>query len=350
MREYMDQEKLTVVRERKGFIAALDQSGGSTGKTLEKYGIPKDSYSTEDEMFELIHEMRKRVFTSPVFTNEKILGSILFYKTMESEVDGEYTADYLWKKKNIVSFLKVDKGLADEANNVKVMKDIPDLEEQLSVARSRHVFGTKMRSVILGANREGIKEIVKQQFAFAKTICDNGLVPIIEPEVDINIPDKDKAEMILKEEIKMVLNSWNPEDLIMFKFTIPSEANLYEELYDYNCVIRILALSGGYEMEKACELLRKNTHMIASFSRALLENLYAYQSDEEFDNYEPQGGVFYDLDTLEKALNFTLISEGWLRNNQTYGDAVTLRVRLHSLIVGNNAKYFDVKEYISLEQ
>ena len=284
MREYMDQEKLKVVRERKGFIAALDQSGGSTGKTLEKYGIPKDSYSTEDEMFELIHEMRKRVFTSPVFTNEKILGSILFYKTMESEVDGEYTADYLWKKKNIVSFLKVDKGLADEANNVKVMKDIPDLEEQLSVARSRHVFGTKMRSVILGANREGIKEIVKQQFAFAKTICDNGLVPIIEPEVDINIPDKKEAEEILKEEIVNVLNTWNKEDLIMFKFTIPTVANLYEDLYHYECLVRVVALSGGYETDEACKLLKQNNRMIASFSRALLQNLNAHQTEEEFNH------------------------------------------------------------------
>ena len=284
MKDYKDQEKLKIVRERKGFIAALDQSGGSTGKTLEKYGIPKDSYSTEDEMFELIHEMRKRVFTSPVFTSEKILGSILFYKTMESQVDGEYTADYLWNKKNIVSFLKVDKGLADEVNNVKVMKDIPDLEEQLSVARERHVFGTKMRSVILGANREGIKEIVKQQFAFAKTICDNGLVPIIEPEVDINIPDKKEAEEILKEEIVNVLNTWNKEDLIMFKFTIPTVANLYEDLYNYECLVRIVALSGGYETDEACKLLKQNNRMIASFSRALLQNLNAHQTEEEFNN------------------------------------------------------------------
>ena len=284
MKDYMDQKKLEVVKSRKGFIAALDQSGGSTAKTLEKYGIPKDSYSTEDEMFELIHQMRKRVFTSKVFTSEKILGSILFYKTMESQVDGKYTADYLWENKNIVSFLKVDKGLADEENQVKVMKTIPDLEDQLAVARERHVFGTKMRSVILGANREGIKAIVKQQFEFAKVICDNGLVPIIEPEVDINIPDKKEAETILKEEIKAVLDKWNQEDLIMFKFTIPTEANLYEDLYDYPCLVRIVALSGGYETDEACRLLKQNNRMIASFSRALLQNLFAYQSDEEFDN------------------------------------------------------------------
>ena len=283
MNDYMDLQKLTIVRERDGFIAALDQSGGSTVKTLEKYGIPKDSYSSEEEMFELIHQMRKRVFTSPVFTSEKILGTILFYKTMESKVNDKYTADYLWEDKNIVSFLKVDKGLEEENNQVKLMKPIPDLEDQLQVARERHVFGTKMRSVILGANREGIREIVKQQFEFAKTICDNGLVPIIEPEVDINIPDKKEAEDILKEEIREVLNHWKPADLIMFKFTIPTESNLYEDLYDYNCLVRIVALSGGYETDEACRLLKQNKHMIASFSRALLQNLSAQQTEEEFN-------------------------------------------------------------------
>ena len=279
----MDLEKLKVVKERKGFIAALDQSGGSTAKTLEKYGISSDKYSTEDEMFELIHEMRKRVFTSPVFTSDKILGSILFYKTMNSKVNDKYTADYLWDDKNIVSFLKVDKGLQEENNNVKLMKDIPDLEEQLKLAKERNVFGNKMRSVIYGANREGIKEIVKQQFEFAKVICDNGLVPIIEPEVDINIPDKEEAEDILKEEIINILKEWNKEDLIMFKFTIPTKPNLYLDLYNYECVIRIVALSGGYETDKACQLLKQNDRMIASFSRALLQDLFEYQTDEEFN-------------------------------------------------------------------
>ena len=279
----MDQEKLKVVKERKGFIAALDQSGGSTAKTLEKYGISSDKYSNEDEMFELIHEMRKRVFTSPVFTSDKILGSILFYKTMNSKVNDKYTADYLWEDKNIVSFLKVDKGLSEEKNNVKLMKEIPDLVDQLTLAKERNVFGTKMRSVIYGANREGIKEIVKQQFEFAKIICDNGLVPIIEPEVDINIPDKKEAEDILKEEIINVLNTWNKEDLIMFKFTIPTVPNLYLDLYNYECVIRIVALSGGYETNKACELLKQNKNMIASFSRALLQDLFEYQTDDEFN-------------------------------------------------------------------
>ena len=283
MKEYMDIEKLTIVRERDGFIAALDQSGGSSAKTLEKYGIPKERYQTEEEMFDLIHEMRKRVFTSPVFTSEKIIASILFYKTMESKLENKYTADNLWENKNIVSFLKVDKGLEEEQDGVKLMKPIPDLEDQLKVARERHVFGTKMRSVIYKADPKGIHEIVKQQFEFAKTICDNGLVPIIEPEVDINSPEKETCEDILKEEIKQVLNTWKPNDLIMFKFTIPERANLYEELYDYNCVVRIVALSGGYDNETACALLKQNHHMIASFSRALLENLYDYQSDEEFN-------------------------------------------------------------------
>ena len=283
MKEYLDLEKLKVVKERKGFIAALDQSGGSTAKTLEKYGIPKDSYETEEEMFELIHQMRKRVFTSPVFTSEKILGSILFYKTMESEVNGKKTAAYLWEDKNIVSFLKVDKGLEEEVNQVKLMKPIPDLDDQLKVARERGIFGTKMRSVILGANREGIRDIVQQQFAFAKQICEQGLVPIIEPEVDINIPDKKEAEEILKEEINLVLKAWNPDNLIMFKFTIPTIANLYEDLYNYPCLVRIVALSGGYETEEACRLLKQNNRMIASFSRALLQNLYAYQTEEEFN-------------------------------------------------------------------
>lgn len=283
MKDYMNQEKLKVVKERNGFIAALDQSGGSTAKTLEKYGIKENEYSSEEEMFNLIHEMRKRVFTSPVFTSEKILGTILFYKTMESKVDDKYTSDYLWEDKNIVSFLKVDKGLEEENEQVKYMKPITDLLEQLQVARERGIFGTKMRSVILGANREGIRKVVRQQFTLAKTICDNGLVPIIEPEVDIHIPDKEEAEAILKETIIRELEAWNPDDFIMFKFTIPTIPNLYEELYRYPCVVRIVALSGGYETDEACRLLKQNHKMIASFSRALLQNLSANQTEDEFN-------------------------------------------------------------------
>ena len=280
----MDLEKLRIVKENKGFIAALDQSGGSSAKTLKAYGINEDEYSTEEEMFDLIHEMRKRVFTSKVFNNEHILGAILFEKTMNSKVNDVYTADYLWNEKKIVSFLKVDKGLDEQANGVKLMKPNPELVDLLKTANERNIFGTKMRSVIYEANEEGIKEVVKQQFTIAKTICDNGLVPIIEPEVDINAPDKEKCEEILKQEIKNELDKWDNNRKIMFKFTIPTKENLYKELYNYPCVVRIVALSGGYSLEDACEKLSKNENMIASFSRALLENLNAHQSEEEFDS------------------------------------------------------------------
>ena len=234
-------------------------------------------------MFNLIHEMRKRVFTSKSFTNEHIIGAILFERTMLSKVNDEYTADYLWNEKKIVSFLKVDKGLAEQENGVKLMKEIPELQKELQEANEKNVFGTKMRSVIYEANEEGIKAIVKQQFDFAKIICDAGLVPIIEPEVDINAPEKSKCEEILKAEIKNRLATWNQDDKIMFKFTIPTVANHYLDLYDYECVVRIVALSGGYDIEEAVELLSKNNRMIASFSRALLQDLNAHQTQEEFD-------------------------------------------------------------------
>ena len=279
----MNNEMYEIIKNGQGFIAALDQSGGSSSKTLKAYGIPESEYSTEEEMFNLIHEMRKRVFTSKSFTNEHILGAILFEKTMLSKVNDEFTADYLWNQKHIVSFLKVDKGLQEENNGVKLMKPIPELAEELREANEKHVFGTKMRSVIYEANREGIAEIVKQQFEFAKIICDAGLVPIIEPEVDINSAEKEKCEEILKEEIKKQLETWNKEDKIMFKFTIPTVANHYLDLYDYECVVRIVALSGGYDVDKAVELLAQNNRMIASFSRALLQDLNAHQSQEEFD-------------------------------------------------------------------
>ena len=271
------------IKNKKGFIAALDQSGGSSSKTLKNYGIPEDQYNSEEEMFDLIHEMRKRVFTSKSFTNEHIIGAILFEKTMLSKVNDQFTADYLWNEKQIVSFLKVDKGLREQENGVKLMKDIPELVEELKEAREKNIFGTKMRSVIYEANEEGIKEIVKQQFEFAKIICDNDLVPIIEPEVDINAPEKAKCEEILKEEIKKQLANWNKDDKIMFKFTIPTVENHYLDLYDYECVVRIVALSGGYDIDKAVELLAKNNRMIASFSRALLQDLNANQTQEEFD-------------------------------------------------------------------
>lgn len=279
----MNNEMLEIMKEKKGFIAALDQSGGSSSKTLAKYGIKEDEYSSEEEMFDLIHEMRKRVFTSKAFTNDKIIGAILFERTMLSKVDGEFTADYLWNQKKIVSFLKVDKGLAEENNGVKLMKPITNLEEELKEANEKNVFGTKMRSVIYEANEEGIKDIVNQQFEFAEIICNAGLVPIIEPEVDINSAEKEKCEEILKREVIKHLENWDSAKKIMFKFTIPTKANLYLDLYNYDCVVRVVALSGGYELEKATELLSKNNRMIASFSRALLQDLNVNQTQEEFD-------------------------------------------------------------------
>lgn len=279
----MNNEMYEIMKDKRGFIAALDQSGGSSSKTLKAYGIPETAYSTEEEMFDLIHEMRKRVFTSKSFTNEHIIGAILFEKTMLSKVNDEFTADYLWNEKKIVSFLKVDKGLAEETNGVKLMKEIPNLAEELQEAREKNVFGTKMRSVIYEANEEGIKAVVAQQFEFAKIICDAGLVPIIEPEVDIHAPEKEKCEEILKAEVKAQLDKWNQNDKIMFKFTIPTVANHYLDLYDYECVVRIVALSGGYDIEEAVTLLAQNNKMIASFSRALLQNLNVHQTQEEFD-------------------------------------------------------------------
>lgn len=279
----MNNEMLEIMKGKKGFIAALDQSGGSSSKTLAKYGIKENEYSSEEEMFNLIHEMRKRVFTSKAFTNDKIIGAILFERTMLSKVDGEFTADYLWNQKKIVSFLKVDKGLAEEKNGVKLMKPIANLEEELKEANEKNVFGTKMRSVIYEANEEGIKDIVNQQFEFAEIICNAGLVPIIEPEVDINSAEKEKCEEILKREVIKHLENWDVAKKIMFKFTIPTKANLYLDLYNYDCVVRVVALSGGYELEKAVELLSKNNRMIASFSRALLQDLNVNQTQEEFD-------------------------------------------------------------------
>ena len=279
----MNTEMLDIVKSRVGFVAALDQSGGSSAKTLALYGIGEDKYNSEEEMFDLIHEMRKRIITSDSFTSKHILGTILFEKTMLSKINDKYTADYLWEDKNIVSFLKVDKGLKEEENGVKLMKDIPELVKTLQVAKEKHVFGTKMRSVIYEANKEGIKQIIKQQFEFAKTICENGLVPIIEPEVDIHSKDKQLCEEILKEEIVMQLLNWNPEYKIMFKFTIPTVPNYYYDLNNYDFVIRIVALSGGYSNDEACALLALNNKMIASFSRALLEGLSVNQTKEEFD-------------------------------------------------------------------
>ena len=278
----MNNEKYNIIKNKKGFIAALDQSGGSSAKTLALYGIEKDNYSSDEEMFDLIHEMRTRVMKSKSFTSDKIIGVILFEQTMNRTIDGKLTSDYLWDK-GIVSFLKIDKGLKDLEDGVQLMKDIPDLDKTLEEAKSKGIFGTKMRSVIKEANSEGIRNIVKQQFEIAKKIASHGLVPIIEPEVDINAADKVKCEEILHAEIARELFVLPDDVKVMFKFTIPSFENFYEDFMEDEKVVRIVALSGGYPMHEACEKLALNNGLIASFSRALLEGLNVNQTEEEFD-------------------------------------------------------------------
>lgn len=266
----------------KGFIAALDQSGGSTPKALKLYGVTEDQYSNEEEMFRLVHEMRKRIITSPSFTSERILAAILFKVTMNSKIDDLYTSDFLWEKKGILPILKVDSGLAELNNGVQLMKPF-ELDELLANAKERHIFGTKMRSVIKEYNEDGIREIVKQQFEYARAIIAQGFVPIVEPEVDIHAKEKSKIESFLKAEIVKELETMNADQKLMFKFTIPTEANLYSDLVNFPCVLRIVALSGGYSREDANALLSKNQNMIASFSRALTEGLNVNQTQEEFD-------------------------------------------------------------------
>lgn len=278
----MNTEKFNHVANAKGFIAALDQSGGSTPRALKAYGIEEDKYSNDTEMFDLIHEMRSRIIKSKAFTSKRILGAILFEKTMERKVEGKYTAEYLWEDKKITAFLKVDKGLKEEEYGVQLMKDIPNLEEMLQRALKHGVFGTKMRSVIKCANVEGIKKIVKQQFEIGKIIASHGLVPILEPEVSIKANDKAKCEEILKEEILKELGKLKDEKL-MFKITLPEKANLYKEVIEHKNVVRVVALSGGYTREKANEMLAQNHGVVASFSRALVEGLNVHQSDSEFD-------------------------------------------------------------------
>ena len=276
-------EMLEQMQHGRGFIAALDQSGGSTPKALKGYGIDESAYSNDEEMFDLVHQMRSRIITSPVFTNQHIIGTILFERTMNSQINGQYTTEYLWQTKHIVPFLKVDDGLAEQTNGVQLMKDIPELANRLEQANQHGVFGTKMRSVIHEANEQGIRDIIDQQFDIALTICQAGLVPIIEPEVSINATDKATCESMMKAEIQRHLADWDINNKIMFKFTIPTEANLYLDLYNNPAVIRIVALSGGYSVDEACQKLADNTNMPASFSRALLQNLRAQQSDEEFN-------------------------------------------------------------------
>lgn len=276
-------EMLEQIQHGQGFIAALDQSGGSTPKALANYGISEGSYSNDQEMFDLVHQMRSRIITSPAFTSEYIIGAILFERTMSSKIGDKFTAEYLWQDKHIVPFLKVDNGLADKANGVQLMKPIPELEHRLSEASRHGIFGTKMRSVIYEANEQGIKEIIDQQFELAQIICKANLVPIIEPEVDIHAADKAECEQLMKQAIQEHLADWDNRNKIMFKFAIPTEPDFYADLYDNAAVVRIVALSGGYSVDEACEKLAQNHNMPASFSRALLQNLRAQQSDEEFN-------------------------------------------------------------------
>lgn len=278
----MNQEQLDIMKNKEGFIAALDQSGGSTPKALAAYGVSEDQYETEEEMFDLVHEMRTRIVTSPAFTSDKIIGTILFEHTMNHKVDGKYTGEYLWDK-GIVPFIKVDKGLADEENGVQVMKPMPNLAELLKTSKERGMFGTKMRSNILKYNEEGIDEVVAQQFEFGKQIIAAGLVPIIEPEVNIHAKDKPKIEAYLKDSIKRHLDQLADDELVMLKLTIPTEANLYKKLTEHPQVVRVVALSGGYATEEANNKLKNNDNVIASFSRALTQDLSADQSEEEFD-------------------------------------------------------------------
>lgn len=279
----INQEQLEKIRHGKGFIAALDQSGGSTPKALATYGIPESDYSNEAEMFDLVHKMRSRIITSTEFTGERILGAILFKVTMMSQIEGLDSADYLWQRKQVVPFLKVDNGLADEAEGVQLMKPIPELDELLDQAVAKHIFGTKMRSVIKSHNAAGIAKVVEQQFELAQQIIGHGLVPIVEPEVDIHAPDKAKCEEELLGQLQAKLGSLGEDQLVMFKLTLPEQDDLYEPLTKHPKVVRVVALSGGYSPEEANARLTRNHDIVASFSRVLAEGLSANQTDEEFN-------------------------------------------------------------------
>ena len=277
------EQQLEKIRGGKGFIAALDQSGGSTPKALGLYGVTEDAWSNDDEMFGVVHEMRTRIIKSPAFNGERILGAILFENTMDRDIDGKSTADFLWENKQVVPFLKVDKGLADEQNGVQLMKPMPELDALLKKAKAKNIFGTKMRSVIKQANSAAIKEVVAQQFEIGKQIIAAGLVPIIEPEVDINCPDKAQAESILRDEIMSELDKLAADQLVMLKLTLPEQDNFYRPCVDHANVVKVVALSGGYSREESNARLARNNGVIASFSRALAEGLKAQQSDDEFN-------------------------------------------------------------------
>jgi fructose-bisphosphate aldolase class I len=279
----MNDEQLAKVRDEDGFIAALDQSGGSTPKALASYGLGDDAYANEDEMFDRIHEMRSRIITSPAFTGERVMGAILFEMTMDREIDGLGTAEYLWTRKRVVPFLKVDKGLADEEHGAQVMKPMPDLDALLARARDKGVFGTKMRSVIKLADPAGVDAVVDQQFDVGKQILAAGLVPIIEPEVDIHSPQKAEAEALLKAAILRNLEALPDGQQVMLKLTLPEVDDFYADLVGHPKILKVVALSGGYSRDDANARLARNHGVVASFSRALTEGLSAQQSDEAFD-------------------------------------------------------------------
>jgi fructose-bisphosphate aldolase class I len=279
----VNQQQLEQMRTGKGFIAALDQSGGSTPKALKLYGVDESSYSNEDEMFDVIHAMRSRMVMSPAFTGNRVLAAILFEGTMDRSIDGVGSAEYLWSRKQVIAILKVDKGLADEADGVQLMKPMPELDALLAKARGNGIFGTKMRSVIKVANAKGISEVVAQQFAIGRQILAGGLVPIIEPEVDINSPSKKEAEVLLKAALLKELDAQPADQPVMLKLTLPEDDNFYLDLVKHPSVLRVVALSGGYSRDDANTKLSKNNGVIASFSRALTEGLSAQQSDAEFN-------------------------------------------------------------------
>ena len=277
------QDQLDKVRSQDGFIAALDQSGGSTPKALRLYGVGEDAYAGDDEMFDVVHAMRTRIVTSPVFNGDRILGAILFENTLDRDIGGINSARYLWQEKNIAPFLKVDKGLAPVEDGVQAMNPIPNLPELLDKANSRSVFGTKMRSVIKSADAAGIERVVSQQFEIGRRIVSAGLMPIIEPEIDIHAPDKREAEDLLKGQLLAHLNYLSADELVMFKLTLPEEPGLYRECLEHPNLLKLVALSGGYSREEANRRLAENPGMVASFSRALTEGLNVQQSDDAFN-------------------------------------------------------------------
>ena len=271
------------IKSQTGFIAALDQSGGSTPKALANYGLGEDAYANDDEMYEVVHEMRTRIITSPGFNGDRILGAILFENTMDRNIEGRSTPDYLWEVKNVVPFLKVDKGLAEENNGAQIMKPMPGLDELLARAREKRIFGTKMRSVIKAANIDGINAVVDQQFDIGVKIIEAGLVPIIEPEVDIHSPEKAEIEPLLKKALIKQLDQLKPDQFVMLKLTLPEQDDLYDSCVAHPNVLKVVALSGGYSREEADSRLSRNHGVVASFSRALTEGLSAQQSNDEFN-------------------------------------------------------------------